>query len=128
MLGIAYLQQDQPRAAEHEFKKVLATRPNDPTAILYLGLAYLHEKELDGAMAVWREYSDKNTPLIEEEVKRQIVVLENIEKQGPETPARSDTADDDLALLRVEAAIGKAIAREKNKKAELESKLGDCGC
>jgi tetratricopeptide (TPR) repeat protein len=75
-LGFAYLKTGQLEQAVNEFTKVLEQEPGDPHATFYLGLAYLNMGEVDRTIATWKNYSNKSKPLVEQEIKRQLTLLE----------------------------------------------------
>jgi tetratricopeptide (TPR) repeat protein len=74
-LGFAYLKTAQLDEAVKEFKEVLEEEPGNSLAILYLGQAYLNKEDFPGAINTWQHYSDKERPLVEEEVKRLLTLL-----------------------------------------------------
>jgi len=75
-LGFAYLKTGQLEEAVNEFTKVLEQEPGDPHATLYLGLAYLNMGEVSQTIAIWKNFSNKSKPLVEQEIKRQLTLLE----------------------------------------------------
>ena len=75
-LGFAYLKVGRLDEAIAELNAVLESKPGDPHAVLYLGLAYLNKGDIGKAIAVFQTYRDKEQPLVEEEIKRQITLLQ----------------------------------------------------
>lgn len=75
-LGFAYLKTGQLEEAVNEFTKVLEQEPGDPHATFYLGLAYLNMGEVDRTIATWKNYSNKSEPLVDQEIKRQLTLLQ----------------------------------------------------
>lgn len=75
-LGFAYLKTGQLEEAVNEFTKVLEQEPGDPHATFYLGIAYLNMGEVSQTIATWKNYSNKSKPLVEQEIKRQLTLLE----------------------------------------------------
>jgi tetratricopeptide (TPR) repeat protein len=75
-LGFAYLKTGQLEKAVNELTKVLEQEPGDPHATLYLGLAYLNMGEVSQTIVTWKNYTNKSKPLVEEEIERQLTLLE----------------------------------------------------
>ncbi|MFZ5571510.1 MAG: tetratricopeptide repeat protein [Thermodesulfobacteriota bacterium] len=80
-LGFAYLKSGKLDQAVSTFEKTLVLKPGDPYAVLYLGTAYLNKGEFGKAGAVWQGYRDQKKPLVEEEIRRMITVLQIAESQ-----------------------------------------------
>lgn len=74
-LGFAYLKTGQLDLAINEFETVLKSVPNEPLAILYLGMAYLNKEDFGKAMEAWKKYKNVRAPLVEEEINRLVTVL-----------------------------------------------------
>jgi tetratricopeptide (TPR) repeat protein len=74
-LGFAYLKTGQLAEAITEFNEVLEAHPGDPLAILYLGQAHLNKEDFSDAINTWQQYSDRERPLVEEEIKRSLTLL-----------------------------------------------------
>ncbi|MFC1532536.1 tetratricopeptide repeat protein [Thermodesulfobacteriota bacterium] len=74
-LGFAYLKTGRIDEAVAEFNSVLAAKPGDPYAVLYLGLAYINKEQFGKAIEIWKGYRDKKNPLVETEIKRQLTLL-----------------------------------------------------
>lgn len=83
-LGLAYLRAGMPDNATAEFESALRTNPDDPFPTLYLGMTYLKQKRLDEAITTWETYKDKERPLVEKEVGRQLELLRA--ERDKETP------------------------------------------
>ena len=75
-LGFAYLKTGRLDEAISELNTALREKPGDPYAILYLGLAYLNKEDIGRAIKTWQGYRDKKQPLVEEEIKRQLTLLQ----------------------------------------------------
>ncbi len=75
-LGFAYLKTGRLDEAITELEAVLDVKPGDPYAILYLGLAYLSKEDIGKAVAIFQTYRNKEEPLVEEEIRRQITLLQ----------------------------------------------------
>ena len=96
-LGLAYLKTGQNDKAIDEFQYVLGEesgastafgyapgnidhglgqRPGDPFANYHLGLAYLYNGQRSEAIETWKSYQNQREPLVEEEVKKQIIPIE----------------------------------------------------
>lgn len=74
-LGYAYLQKgDYPNAIK-ELREVVDINDRSPLGILYLGLAYLKNNQLEEGVAVWNTFRDVGQPKIEAEMKRILTVL-----------------------------------------------------
>ena len=73
--GVWYLKTGRLNEAISEFKTTLKNKPGDPFATYYLGLAYLNKEDFGKAIMVWEGYRNKNKPLIEEEIGRQLTLL-----------------------------------------------------
>jgi tetratricopeptide (TPR) repeat protein len=80
-LGFAYLKTGRLDEAITEFKAALKIKPGEPYSVLYLGLAYLNKKEFGKAIKVWQGYRNKERPLVENEIKRQLTLLQIAEGQ-----------------------------------------------
>jgi len=75
-LGIAYLGKKENAKAVETFRQVLTKQPADPQATLYLGLAMLETGNRQAAIDLWRGYRNQQQPLVYQEVKRQLTLLE----------------------------------------------------
>ena len=75
-LGFAYLKIGRFDKAMVELNAVLDGKPGDPYAILYLGLVHLNKGEIGKAIAIFQTYRNKEQPLVAEEIKRQITLLQ----------------------------------------------------
>jgi tetratricopeptide (TPR) repeat protein len=80
-LGVAYLKAGKNKIAVKTLEKVLAMKPGDADATLYLGVSYVNLKDFGKALAVWQGYSDPARPLVEAEIKRQMTILKIAESQ-----------------------------------------------
>lgn len=54
----------------------LGQKPDDPYANYYLGLAYLRNGQRGEAVETWRSYNNPRESLLEEEIRRQITVVD----------------------------------------------------
>ena len=54
----------------------LAQNPADPYANYYLGMAYLRNGQRSEAVDTWRSYKNPSEPLVEDEIRRQITVVD----------------------------------------------------
>ena len=75
-LGFAYLKTGRLDEAVSEFRTALKTEPGEPFSTYYLGLTYLNKEDFEKAIQVWDSYSNKTQPLIEEEIRRQLTLLQ----------------------------------------------------
>jgi len=80
-LGFAFLKMGRLDDAIRELSSVLETQPGDPYAVLYLGLAYLNKEDIGKAIDTWQRYRDPGSPLVEEEIRRQLTILLMVESQ-----------------------------------------------
>ena len=80
-LGFAYLKTGRLDEAVSTFERVLATKPGEPYATLYLGITYLSKNELGKTIEVWQQYRDTRNPLVEEEIRRQLTLVQIAESQ-----------------------------------------------
>lgn len=78
-LGLAYLKAKQPQKAIAEFKRVLETQPGDPFSTYYLGLAYLETGQRNQAIETWQTYRNDREPLVEQEIRKQLTLIEIVE-------------------------------------------------
>ena len=62
--------------APKDIDRGLGQKPGHPLANYYLGLAYLYNGQRSEALETWKSYQNKREPLVEEEIKRQITVIE----------------------------------------------------
>lgn len=74
-LGVWYLKTGRLNEAVSEFENTLKNEPGEPFATYYLGLAYLNKENYEKTIKVWEGYRNKNNPLIEEEIRRQLTLL-----------------------------------------------------
>jgi tetratricopeptide (TPR) repeat protein len=81
-LGFAYLKSGKLDMAIAEFNKVLEIEPGEPYSVLYLGLAYLYKNDRGKAIATWQGYRNAKMPLVEEEIRRQLTILQIAESQA----------------------------------------------
>ena len=75
-LGFAYFKTGQLDKAIQEFERALEQKPEDPSATYYLGLAWLNKGETGKAIDVWRTYRNAEEPLVEQQIQRQLTLLE----------------------------------------------------
>ncbi|MGB5156611.1 MAG: CsgG/HfaB family protein [Desulfobacterales bacterium] len=74
-IGVWYLKTGRFDKAISEFETALTKNPGEPFATYYLGLAYLGMENFEKAIEVWQSYRNKNKPIIEEAIARQITLL-----------------------------------------------------
>ena len=89
---------EMDRAREY-WSRVLEIRPKNNFAVLYTGLSFAQEGNLQEAIQVWQSYFNINQPLIQREIN---VVLALYEAGEP------------LDAIKVAEDIEKAIQRQKN--------------
>jgi tetratricopeptide (TPR) repeat protein len=99
-LGFAYLKTGRLDQSISEFKTVVGQKrtpyppttafsfaprqiqdtpgqmPQDPFSTYYLGLAYLQDGQGDQAIETWRSYRNRKEPLVEQEIKKQLTLVE----------------------------------------------------
>jgi tetratricopeptide (TPR) repeat protein len=75
-LGIAYYKTDQYDKAIAELDRVLQHTPDTSRSSYYLGLALLKNGERSRAIEVFKSYRNDRAPLVEEEMKKQLTLLE----------------------------------------------------
>ncbi|MBU2622126.1 MAG: tetratricopeptide repeat protein [Proteobacteria bacterium] len=75
-LGFAYLKTGRLDEAVSEFQTALKADPGEPFSTYYLGLAYLNKEDYEKAIAVWQGYRNMTQPLVEEEIRRQLTLLQ----------------------------------------------------
>ncbi len=80
-LGFAYLKTGQLDKSITELEQVLKMKPGDPYSILYLGIAYLNKEDFDKAVTTWQTYRNKEQPLVEEEIRRLLTLVQIAESQ-----------------------------------------------
>ncbi len=59
-----------------EFETALKIEPGDPFSIYYLGLSYVKKEDFEKAINIWQGYRNKEKPLVEEEIGRQLTLLQ----------------------------------------------------
>jgi len=80
-LGFAYLKTGRIDDSIKEFETVLKAKPGEPYSVLYLGMAYLNKERFKDAIKIWQTYRDKKRPLVEEEIKRLLTLVQIAESQ-----------------------------------------------
>jgi tetratricopeptide (TPR) repeat protein len=75
-LGFSYLKTGKFDEAISEFQSVLRVQPGEPATVYYLGLAYLNKEDYEQAIKVWQGYNNKTQPLIENEIKSQLTLIQ----------------------------------------------------
>ena len=75
-LGIAYYKTDQYDKAIAELDRVLQHTPDTSRSSYYLGLALLKKGERSRAIEIFKSYRNSRAPLAEEEMKKQLTLLE----------------------------------------------------
>ncbi len=80
-LGFAYLKLGRLDEAITQFETALKMEPGDPYSVLYMGIAYLNKNDFGKAMEIWQGYRNTEQPLVENEIKRQLTLLQIAESQ-----------------------------------------------
>ena len=101
-LGFSYLRKGNVNGSIEAFRKVLEQNPGNPQASLYLGIALLNRGDRAGAMTVWRNYRNPTQPIVTQEIKRQLTLLEMLE--GRELAKKA--LDDEKKLQAVKTIPG----------------------
>ena len=75
----------------------LGQKPGDPFATYNLGLAYLYNGQRSEALETWKSYQNKREPLVEDEIKKQLTVIEifdsiHLAKQALEDEKKLETS------------------------------------
>ena len=91
-LGYAYLRTGRLDDAQKAFEGVLKKIPGEPYTVLYLGLTYVNQGAFDKAVETWKGYHDKDRPLVEEAIGRQLTLLQIAESQRMAKRALADEA------------------------------------
>ena len=60
---------------------MLQIEKGEPFSVLYLGLAHLNKGNIKKTINIWQGYRNKKQPLVEEEIKRQLTLLQIAECQ-----------------------------------------------
>lgn len=75
-LGFAYYKTDRYDESIDAFSQVLQKDPKRSYATYYLGLVYLKNGERSKAIELFKSYENKQQPLVEEQIKKQVTLLE----------------------------------------------------
>ncbi|MDY6905402.1 MAG: tetratricopeptide repeat protein [Thermodesulfobacteriota bacterium] len=75
MLGRTYLETGDTEKALSMLQKALQLKPGDPEATIYLGLVYVAQDNYEMAIATLEKFNDKDRPVVESAVKKQITLL-----------------------------------------------------
>ena len=75
-LGFAYLKTGKLDKSIKEFETVLKAEPGNPHAVLYLGMAYINKGRLKDAIITWQVFRDEEQPLVEEEIRRLLTLVQ----------------------------------------------------
>ena len=62
--------------APQKIKHMPGQKPGDPLSTYYLGLAYLQNGQRSESIDTWRSYRNKQEPLVEQEIKKQLTLVE----------------------------------------------------
>jgi tetratricopeptide (TPR) repeat protein len=62
--------------APRQFQAKPGQNPRDPFSTYYLGLAYLRNGQGVQAIETWRSYRNRREPLVEQEIKKQLTLVE----------------------------------------------------
>jgi len=101
--GYCYFRLHEFEQARKFFQKAMAIRPKEQFCILYQGLSYAYEGDLEQAIATWKAYFNLDTPLIQ----REINVLIGLYETGEELDYQQVVQD-------VEKAIASQNSNESN--------------
>ena len=144
-LGFSNLKAGRLDEAASEFESTLKAKPGYPFSVLYLGLVYLRQEKLDKAIITWLDYKNKEKPLVEEEIKRQLTILLTAHKQREDrkplakegrdrTPVSSAPRLKNMKgvsiqklVKQIEGSINKAEADQKEADELVEITEGDGG-
>ncbi len=75
-LGIAYLKTERPQQAAAEFTRALKVNPHDPVSTYHLSEAYLQMGQRRQAIEILRQYRNPQHPDLEEEIRKQVTLME----------------------------------------------------
>ncbi len=131
-LGFAHLKAGFPDPAIAELESVLEVNPYDPDALLYVGLAYLDRGSVDEALAVFQDYQNRKQPLLEAEVKHQMILLEKLSDEKALDQAQNRR----IFVEQFEAAVHNALSKQEAIDQRMleaggdgaEGGSGGCGC
>jgi len=75
-LGFSYYKTGWLDEAISEFQTVLEIEPSESSSTYYLGLAYLNKGDFKNAIQTWQGYRNESQPIVEEEIRRQLTLLQ----------------------------------------------------
>lgn len=75
LLGRTYLEAGETEKAVSMLEAALDLKPGDPEGTIYLGLAYVAQQNYDKAIATLEQFQDKDRPIVETAVKKQLTLL-----------------------------------------------------
>lgn len=65
--------------APGDIDRGLGQKPGDPSSTYYLGLAYLYNGQRSEALETWHSYQNWQAPLVEEEIRKQLIPIEIVD-------------------------------------------------
>ena len=104
-IGFAFLKSGRLDEAEKTFTDVLSLDEDNSYAILYLGLTYLNKEEYRKALTTWQAYRNEEQPLVEDEIKRLMTVVQIADSYRMARQALSEEA-----ILRARTPESNTIA------------------
>jgi tetratricopeptide (TPR) repeat protein len=75
-LGFVYLKTGKLDKSIKEFETVLKAKPGNPQAVLYLGMAYINKGRSKDAIITWQGFGDEKQPLVEDEIRRLLTLVQ----------------------------------------------------
>ena len=92
-LGFALLKTGRLDQSIEEFNRVLKAEPGNSYAVLYLGMAYLNKEQLNDAIQIWQGFRDEGNPIVEEEIRRLLTLIQIAEaRKAAEKAVKGEAA------------------------------------